>query len=186
MAHQRIALQILLIALATSDSLAADKASMRTRSLSVTSRSEQPMPPGFETWAKQTGDLLKITISSSRNVREAVNSNEAHVAFNAWFCNDEREVPLYMPYVYDSSGLLGEDRTIPAGANTDVTVYIALSADARSTSEPMKRSVPAYDLKTNPRDICIRINAINMAARGFRSQVVHVTAREIATATSKI
>jgi hypothetical protein len=153
-------------------------AAMKITSVDVVSRTEQPVPDESKNWTKLEGKLLRITMQSQGNLRQAMNSFELHVGFEAWFCDKPQRKLSHMSYVYDSKGMLGEDRDITPPTDNITWLYVAVSR-AATTGPQDGKGDPPYDLREKAEDVCLHIRARNMAKEGFESKLIRLPANVI-------
>jgi hypothetical protein len=111
-----------------------------------------------------------------------MNANELHVGFDAWFCDRPKHAVLYMPFVYDAKGMLGDKRDIAPPSGNEVWVFVAERHAVNV--DPKGGDIPSYDLGNAPEDVCLQIRARNMMLQGFKTEIIRVPAQLIANKLS--
>jgi hypothetical protein len=107
-----------------------------------------------------------------RNIRTIARDKELNVRADVYFCGNKAHVLSKLRYVFDSEGLLGHNPA-PAklGDGSSIYLYAAEGAEAARDIESGERSIPAYDLSRDARDVCVQLHGYNMALEGFSSNV---------------
>jgi len=127
--------------------------------------------------------LLVVNFSADRDLSKVTNDNGYHIVNDASFCHDGEfdasQRLLSDPYVFDKSGEV--DARIAfreATSPRSYTIYVA-------TKSILVGNGSEYDLKRNPRDVCIKLRGRNMLGGGFASNVLLVPKAIIASAFSQ-
>ena len=154
-------------------------AGIQLQRLDLKDRADQPVPGAPGQWGTLPGRLVRITFKLEKNLREAKNVKHLQVGFDAWFCPDKTRQLSFLPLVYDDRGLLDDHWDETGSSGNEVWVYIAEIGAARVDVETRKH-IPAYDLRTNTEDLCLRLRARNMALQGLTTKVVRIPAAVIA------
>jgi hypothetical protein len=157
---------------------AAGSVKLEVTSLEVVPRTDQSVTGEFEGWRSQPGRLVRVVLSSNKNLRKLRNARGLNVFFQAWRCSIPKERLSYLGLVYDSAGEIGERNVAPILESNRVWLYIAESGPSWRGNSSHDRAEP-YDLRTGRDDVCVRIRGRNMVLQGFTSNVVRLPAKEL-------
>ena len=118
------------------------------------------------------GRIVRIEFRTSQNIRTIARDKELNVRADVYFCGNKAHVLSKLRYVFDSEGFLGHmPAPAQSGDGSSIYLYVAEGAEARRDIESGERSIPAYDLSRDARDVCVQLHGYNMALEGFSSNV---------------
>jgi hypothetical protein len=126
------------------------------------------------------GRIVRIELSTSQNIRTIARDKELNLRSDVYFCGDKAHVLSKLRYVFDSEGVLGHNPApAQSGEGSSIYLYVAERAEAARDIESGERSIPAYDLSGDARDVCVQLHGYNMALEGFSSNVAMVKRQTI-------
>lgn len=128
-----------------------------------------------EKWSSQ-GPLLKLMFAIKSDVRGLARQYDLNVRVEAYQCDNRGHLLAWLPHVFDQQGAISayvsqSSRT----SSSEVWIYVAEKAGQRKDIETGE-AIPAYDLASQPVDICVQLHGFNMARQGFSSNVIVIPA----------
>jgi hypothetical protein len=128
-----------------------------------------------EKWRPQ-GRLLKLVFTTSTEVRELAQRYELNVRADVYQCGNRDHLVAKVPHVFDQQGAIrtaAPKKSSPSSGR--LWIYIVDKWELRTDIETGKATIPAYDLASNPVDICVQLHGYNMARQGFSSNVITIS-----------
>jgi hypothetical protein len=135
-------------------------------------------------------DLLRIEFLSSVDLMKRAHAHEFNIGTKIWFCDDGPEKFRFgighFPELYVGNSLVSSTALDKSEANkSDEFLYHLYFQVARKASlNGLRQIEPAYDLRTNPRDLCFTIHGGNMIGGSFDSIVLKIPKDAISEAVS--
>jgi hypothetical protein len=113
-------------------------------------------------------------------LRKIVDKHSLNLSVDTYFCTDASAETLALAYVYDSSGvpILPGYQSAHSVEGKMVTSYVAIAAPERKAVD-RAATLPAYDLKAGPVDLCLQLRGGKMIGHHLRSNIVRVDAESL-------
>ena len=132
--------------------------------------------------------LLKVLFSTKTDISSLAATQEYHITGNASFCGlrNGNQVRLGPTAIY-----LNEERVSQRGPRLQENMKIStvyhtyLPLHRKEETSPSIAS-PAFDLKTDPDDICFRVHGGNMLGMTFHSNTVVIPKEAVTEALEKL
>lgn len=147
------------------------------------SSSDHGIPDDARKLGKDDTGVLKLVLSTDRDLRKIVDKHSLNLSVHTYFCADPSAEALALVYVYDSSGvpILPGYKSAHGVEGKMMTSYVALAAPERTTVD-RAATLPAYDLKASPDDLCLQLRGGKMIGRHLRSNVARLDAESLRAA----
>jgi hypothetical protein len=144
--------------------------------------------------------LLKVNFASKESFRTLSRKFEYSLAKVSSICTPDKSVDdskrlRAFPYIYDSSGVIEPYNSSEDGASTQnlnskqlISYYFYLRPAGPSGYEVLSGDASqqfAYDLKSNPEDICFRVGGRRMIGSDLDSNTAVIPREVVARALSK-
>jgi hypothetical protein len=126
-------------------------------------------------WPQESA-LMRVELQTSRNLRAIADAHELNVGIYAFLCDNRRHQLSAMPYLFDEAGRIDAYHG-PGDGSKVIWFYLAQNSLARSDVAGGP-DFPAYDLRTDPRDLCIGVHGGNMLGQTIRSNRLRVSAKQ--------
>jgi hypothetical protein len=132
-------------------------------------------PAEFKGSWPQDSALLRVELQTSRNLRAIADAHELNVGVDAFLCDNRRHVLSAMPYLFDEVGRVDANHG-PGNGSKTIWFYLAQESKPRGDTE-RGPDFPAYDLRTDVRDMCIEVHGGSMLGQTMRSNRLRVSAK---------
>ena len=128
------------------------------------------------------GPFLRITFRSGRNLIAMAQDSELNTYAMVVDCaNRDLTLFAYGPYHRGLHTAVYTDRENPRferlhreqAGHYDYQIYLPMRGRFRSEAD-FNRPMPAYDLRSGRRTLCVRLGGGNMAGAHFRSNEIHL------------
>jgi hypothetical protein len=135
-------------------------------------------------------ELLRVEFLSSVNLMERAHAHEFNVGTKIWFCDDGPDKFSFgighFPYLYAGNSYVSSTATdkLEASKSDEFLYHLYLQVARKADLNGLGETEPAYDLRTNPRDLCLTIHGGNMIGGSFDSTVLRVPKEAISEAVN--
>jgi hypothetical protein len=123
----------------------------------------------------QDSALLRVEVQTSRNLRAIADAHELNVGVDAFLCDERRHELSAMTYLFDDAGHIDAYHG-PGSGSKAIWFYLAQKSRPRRDIEGGP-DFPAYDLRTELRDMCFEVRGGNMLGQTMRSNRLKVSAK---------
>jgi hypothetical protein len=135
-------------------------------------------------------DLLRIEFLSSVDLMKRAHAHEFNIGTKIWFCDDGPDKFSFgighFPYLYAGNSYVSSTAAdkLEANKSDEFLYHLYFQVARKADLNGLRETEPAYDLRANPRDLCLTIHGGNMIGGSFDSTVLRVPKKAISEAVN--